>query len=412
MRTPVSHPAEPADATTAAGLRAALSVPAIAAGLVTVLVGFTSSVVIVLEAAQALGATPAQSASWIWALGIGMGLSSMALSWWYRVPVVTAWSTSGAALVMAAAASTTLAEATGAFMVSAVLIILSGFTGVFERLLQRIPLALAAALLAGILLRFGLDACRSFQSQPLLLFGMLLAYLLSRRLWPRYAVVLTLLVGIGAAWGLGLLQGKAMALSWSAPQWVTPSFSVSALIGVALPLFLVTMASQNVPGVAAIRASGFHVPISPVIGWTGVATLLLAPFGGFALNLAAITAAICLSPEAHPDPARRYVAGIAAGFFYLLVGLAGATVVTLFAVLPRELVLGIAGLALLGTIGSALHAAMADVERREAALLTFLVSASGLTLWGIGPAFWGLVAGVLGLLVLRSQPTSATRLPP
>lgn len=406
MRTPASQPVEPAETRATPGLRAALSVPAIAAGLVTVLVGFTSSVVIVLEAAQALGATPAQRASWIWALGVGMGLSSMALSWWYRVPVVTAWSTSGAALVLAAASSTTLAEATGAFVVSAVLIILSGFTGCFERMLQRIPLALAAALLAGILLRFGLDACRSFQSQPLLLLAMLLAYLLSRRLWPRYAVVLTLLVGIAVAWALDLLHGDGVALVWSTPEWVTPSFSVPALIGVALPLFLVTMASQNVPGVAAIRASGFDVPISPVIGWTGVATLLLAPIGGFALNLAAITAAICLSPEAHPDPARRYVAGIAAGFFYLLVGLAGATVVTLFAVLPRELVLGIAGLALLGTIGSALYTAMADLERREAALLTFLVSASGLSLWGIGPAFWGLVAGALGLLVLKPRPAA------
>lgn len=405
MSTPAPNPADALDAPVAPGVRAALSVPAIVAGLVTVLVGFTSSVVIVLEAAKALGATPEQSASWIWALGVGMGLSSMALSWWYRVPVVTAWSTSGAALLLAAASSTTLAEATGAFVVCAVLILISGFSGLFERLLQRIPLALAAALLAGILLRFGLDAFRSFQTQPVLLLAMLLAYLLARRLWPRYAVVLTLVVGIAVAWALDLLHAGAATLAWTTPEWVTPRFSWASLIGVALPLFLVTMASQNVPGVAAIRASGFEVPISPVIGWTGIATLVLAPFGGFALNLAAITAAICLSPEAHPDPARRYVAGMAAGFFYLLVGLAGATVVTLFALLPRELVLGIAGLALVGTIGNALHTAVADTERREAALLTFLVSASGLTLWGIGPAFWGLVAGVLAMLVLRPRPS-------
>lgn len=380
-----------------------VSLSALVAGLVTVLVGFTSSVVIVLEAARALGATPAQSASWIWALGVGMGLTSMALSWFHKVPVVTAWSTSGAALVLAAASSTTLAEATGAFLISAVLITFSGFSGVFERLLQRIPLALAAALLAGILLRFGLDAFRSFQTQPILLLLMLLSFLAGRRWWPRYAVVLTLVTGVAAAWVLGLLgeQSPVVPLALTTPVWVTPSFSLTAMIGVALPLFLVTMASQNVPGVAAIRASGYQVPISPVIGWTGVTTLLLAPFGGFALNLAAITAAICLSPEAHPDPSRRYVAGMAAGFFYLLTGLAGATVVALFAALPRELVLGIAGLALLGTIGSALKTALDDADQRDAALLTFLVSASGLTLFGIGPAFWGLLAGVLALLVLR-----------
>ena len=382
-------------------LLADLSIPAIVAGFVTILVGFASSIVIVFEAARALGANDAQVASWVWALSVGMGLTTLIPSLYWRVPVVTAWSTSGAAMLITAASGTTLAQATGAFIVSGVLIALSGFTGWFERVMNRLPVGLASALLAGVLLRFGIDAFASMQTRFDLVAPMALAWLLARRLVPRYAVVVALVVGVGIAAVGGDLATQRLTISIASPVWVSPEWSVTALIGVALPLYVVTMASQNLPGVAAIRASGLSVPISPAIGFTGLATAVLAPLGAYALNLAAITASICLSREAHEDPARRYVAAVAAGVFFLLTGLFGATVVSLLAAFPRELVLGIAGLALLGTIGNALAAAVVSESEREAAVVTFLVTASGLTLAGIGPAFWGLVGGVLTLAALQ-----------
>jgi benzoate membrane transport protein len=228
--------------------------------------------------------------------------------------------------------------------------------------------------------------------------AMLAAYLAMRRLLPRYAVLAALAAGVAVALGQGALRLDTVSLALARPVYTAPVFSVGALFGVAIPLFIVTMASQNVPGVAVIRASGYEVPVSPVIGWTGVATLALAPFGGFTVNLAAITAAICMGREAHEDPRRRYVAAVAAGVFYLLVGLFGATVAALFAAFPKELVLSIAGLALLGTIGNGLAVALANARDREPALITFLVTASGVTLLGVGSAFWGLVAGALALL--------------
>ena len=377
------------------------SLSAVAAGFVTVLVGFASSAAIVFQAAQALGATPAQTASWMWALGIGMGLTCIGLSLRWKMPVVTAWSTPGAAVLVTSAAGVPMDEAVAGFLVSAVLIAVAGFSGLFERMLGRIPLSLASAMLAGVLLRFGIDAFTSIQTQPVLVLSMLATWLLTRRWWPRYAIIATLLVGIAVAAATSQLQLAGLRLELAQPVWTTPRPSLASVLGVALPLFVVTMASQNVPGVAVIRASGYAVPVSPAIGWTGATNLVLAPFGGFALNLAAITAAICMGPEAHPDPARRYVAAVWAGIFYLLVGVFGATVAGLFAAFPSELVLAIAGIALFGTLGNSLATALHAVDEREAALVTFLVTASGLSLLGIGAAFWGLVAGVIVRLVLH-----------
>jgi benzoate membrane transport protein len=378
-----------------------LSLSAVVAGFVAVLVGFTSSAVIVFEAARAAGATPAQSASWLWALGIGMAATSIGLSLRYRMPVLTAWSTPGAALLITSVAGLPLPQTIGAFVVCGVLIFLVGASGWFERLMQQLPLPLAAAMLAGVLLRFGLDAFASMKTQLALVGGMFVAFVLLRVVLPRYAVVGAFAVGIAVA----ALQGQLGAIEASAaltqPEFVLPQFSWAAIIGVALPLFVVTMASQNVPGVATLKAHGYQPPLSPVIASTGVATALLAPFGGFAFNLAAITAAICMGPEAHADATRRYAAAVVAGVFYLLLGLFSALVTALFAALPRELVLAVAGLALLGTIGSGLLAALKDEPQRDAALITFLVTASGLTLWSVGSAFWGLVAGLFVLLVRR-----------
>ena len=380
------------------------SASAVIAGFVAVLVGFTSSAVIVFQAAQTLHASAAEIASWMCALGLGMGLTSIVLSMRFRVPVLTAWSTPGAAMLITSAAGVSMGEDVGAFLVSAALITLSGFSGWFERMIGRIPISIASGMLAGVLLRFGLDAFAAMRSQFALVFPMFCAYLICRRLLPRYAIVVTLLLGIVLAATQGLLRVDDVRLEVATPVFTVPEFSWQALVGVALPLYVVTMASQNVPGVAVIRASGYQVPISPLIGWTGAANLLLAPFGGFALNLAAITAAICMGREAHEDPARRYVAAIAAGAFYLLIGLFGATVGSLFLAFPKELILAIAGLALLGTIGSGLAAALGNESEREPALLTFLVTASGIALAGIGSAFWGLLVGLAALLVLRTKP--------
>lgn len=377
------------------------SLSAIAAGFVTVLVGFASSAVIVFQAAQSLGASPEEISSWMWALGLGMGLTCIGLSLRYRMPVVTAWSTPGAAMLIGSVAGLPLSDAIGAFLMSALLIAASGFSGFFERMISRIPVSLASGMLAGVLLRFGIDAFAAMKTQLGMVLTMFAVYLLARRLLPRYAVILTLLVGIAFAAGLGLLRVDGLSLELAKPVFTTPTFSLAAIVGIALPLFIVTMASQNVPGVAVIRASGYAIPISPVVGWTGLVNLLLAPFGAFALNLAAITAAICMGREAHEDAARRYVAAIAAGVFYVVVGLFGATVAALFAAFPKELILAIAGIALLGTIGNSLAAALRDEAEREPALVTFLVTASGLSLAGIGSAFWGLLAGVVTLLVLR-----------
>jgi len=375
----------------------------VVAGFVTVLVGFSSSAVIVFQAAAALGATQAEAASWMLALGLAMGVTCIGLSLRYRMPVVTAWSTPGAAMLVSAGAGVPMAEAVGAFMVCGLLMAIAGFSGGFERLLHRIPVSLASGMLAGVLLRFGIDVFLAMGTQFAMVMAMFAAYLAGRRLAPRYAVPAALAIGLAFAAARGLVAWESVRVELAAPVFTMPRGSVSAIVGIALPLFVVTMASQNVPGVAVIRASGYALPVSAPIGWTGTATLLLAPFGAYALNLAAITAAICMGREAHEDPARRYVAAVAAGVFYLVVGLFGATVAAVFAALPRELVLAIAGLALFGTIANGLAAALAQEREREPALVTFLVTASGLSIAGIGPAFWGLAGGGLTWLVLHAR---------
>lgn len=372
----------------------------VVAGFVAVLVGYTSSVAIIFQATVALGATPAQTASWLWALGLGMGVTSLALSLWTRQPVLTAWSTPGAAL-LASTSGVEMPEAIGAFIVCGLLIAWAGARGWFEKLMDRIPVAIASALLAGVLARFGLEAVTSTKTAPELVLAMAAAYLAGRRLWPRYAVPGVLIAGVIVALAQGRLSFAGVDTSqvFALPLWTAPQFSWHAVIGVALPLFIVTMASQNLPGVAAQRASGYQTPVSASIAITGAATTLLAPFGGYAFNLAAITAAICMGREAHEDPARRYTASVAAGLFYVLLGLAGGAVAILLSAFPRELVAAIAGLALLGTIAGALAGALKDEGHRDAAILTFLVCLSGISVFGIGAAFWGVVAGGVATVV-------------
>ncbi len=371
----------------------------VAAGFVTVLVGFTSSAVIVFQAAQALGASEAEIASWLWALGIGMGVTCIGLSLRWRMPIVTAWSTPGAAMLIATNAGVPLSDAIGAFVVVALLTALVGFSGVFERGMRKVPLSLASGLLAGVLLRFGMDVFVSLRTQMAMTLVMFVVYLCGRRWFPRYAVLATLLLGMAIAGASGLLHLGDVELRIAQPVFTLPSLSLAAVFGIALPLFVVTMASQNIPGIAVLRASGYSPPVSSTIGWVGATNVLLAPFGAYSLCMAAITAAICSGREAHPDPSKRYVAAVFAGIFYLFTGVFGATVAALFAAFPKELVMAVAGLALFGTIGNSLSAALREDRDREAALITFLVTASGFSLGGIGSAFWGLIAGSIALLL-------------
>ena len=378
-----------------------LSLSAFTAGFVAVLVGFTSSVAIVFQAAQAFQATPAQITSWMWALGLGMGLCSLVPSLLLRKPVMVAWSTPGAAVLASAglAGGFSMAEAVGAFMVCAALITLAGVTGWFERVMNRIPMEIAAALLAGVLARFGMQAFAAAETALPLVLLMLGAYLVARRLIPRYAVVITLALAIAFVALRGEMSWSAIRFELAMPVFTAPQFTLSAAISLALPLFVVTMASQNLPGVAVIRATGYDLPISRLITMTGLATLVLAPFGGYALNFSAITAAICMGPEAHPDRDKRYTAAVSCGLLYVVIGIFGAVVTGLLTAFPKELVVAIAGLALLGTIGSGLAAALRDEPHREAALITFLVTLSGVVVAGVGSAFWGVVAGSIALFV-------------
>jgi len=375
------------------------SLSTVLAGAVTVLVGFTTSIALVFQAAYASGASPAQAASWIWALGLGMGLTCAGLSLRYRMPLVTAWSTAGAAMLISTAAAFSMAEVVGAFVISSVLTAAAGFSGIFQRFMHRVPLPLAAGMLAGALLRIGVDVFVVMAQQWQLPLLMLSIYLLANRWLPRYCVLLALFAGVLWSAASGLIHLAEVDWQWAYPVWVTPDFTTSSLFSLGLPLFVITMASQNIPGVAALHANGFKPPLSPVIGWIGVTNVVFAPFGAFALNLAAITASICAGPQAHQQAGKRYTASVSAGVFYMLAGLAGASVVSLFAAFPKALVVVIAGLSLFGTISNALAVAMADSQSRQAGFITFAVTASGLTFWGVGSAFWGLMAGALALLL-------------
>ncbi|WP_321952298.1 benzoate/H(+) symporter BenE family transporter [Paraburkholderia bannensis] len=379
------------------------SVATIVAGFVAMMTGYTSSLVLMFQAGQAAHLTDAQISSWIWALSIGMAVTTIGLSLWFRAPTVVAWSTPGAALLISSLPHVPYSEAIGAYIVCAVLLTAVGLTGWFDTLMKRIPAGIAAALLAGILFEIGIEIFHAAQVQTPLVLTMFFAYLLMKRFVPRYAIVGTLVVGIAAAAALGLLDFSHFHVAVAKPVFTMPAFSVQAIVSIGIPLFVVAMASQNVPGIAVIRADGYDTPSSPLIATTGLASLLLAPFGSHGINLAAITAAICTGPHAHEDRTKRYMAAVWCGIFYLIAGTFGATIAALFAAFPQALVVSIAALALFGSIMSGLTNAMQNPREREAALVTFMVTASGLTLLSIGAAFWGLVAGVVTQVVLSAR---------
>ncbi|QGU10989.1 benzoate/H(+) symporter BenE family transporter [Leclercia sp. J807] len=383
-----------------------LTFPTVLSGFVAVLVGYASSAAIIWQAAAAAGATAPQIAGWMTALGLGMGISTLGLSWWYKAPVLTAWSTPGAALLATSLQGVTLSETIGIFIFANALILICGVSGLFARLMKIIPHSLAAAMLAGVLLRFGLQAFSNLEGHLLLCGSMLLAWLLTKAFAPRYAIVATLLVGGLVAALKGDIVTERLTFALVMPEFIVPTFNLTTLISIGLPFFLVTMASQNAPGFATMKASGYPVAVSPLIIVTGGLALLLSPFGVYSICIAAITAAICQSPDAHPDAGKRWLAAAAAGLFYLLAGIFGGSISGLMAALPLSWIQTLAGLALLGTISGSLHQALHNEAERDAAIVTFLLTASGATLAGIGSAFWGLVAGgVCYALLLRTRRT-------
>ncbi|SBS34588.1 Inner membrane protein YdcO [Marinomonas spartinae] len=379
-----------------------LSFSAVMAGLVAVLIGFASSVAIIFQAAKAAGADVHITVSWIMALGLGMGLTCFFLSLWYKTPVITAWSTPGAALLATSLGSISYADAIGVFIFAGVLTLLTGVSGVFEKLMRLVPVPIASAMLAGVLFEFGLGIFTSLKSDPYLVATMIATYLVIKLISPRYVVLAVLTVGI--VYALARSHG---ALFTNIPVglgqfvWVWPQWNLGALLGVGVPLFIVTMTSQNIPGVTVMRSSRYNTPVSPLISWTGLTSIVLAPLGGFAFNLAAITAAICSGDDCHKDPKRRYIAGLSAGIFYTAAGLAGTSVVALFSAFPQAMVAAVAGIALLGTIAMNLKSAMSDDMCREPALVTFLVTASGVSFFGVASAFWGIILGGIFLLAFK-----------
>ncbi|MDR2312696.1 MAG: benzoate/H(+) symporter BenE family transporter [Brucellaceae bacterium] len=375
----------------------------IVAGLISVIVNYGGTFILVFQAAKIAGLSPELTASWVWSVSIGVGVTGLMLSWYFREPIITAWSTPAAAFLVTALATTPYAEAVGAYIISALAFVVLGLSCTFEKVIRLIPASIASGLLAGILLQFGIGAFGGATVDPLLVGGLIVAYVLLKRFTARYAVVGILVLGIGFLLVQGRVDFYNLSLTLAAPVFTMPVFSLNALLSVALPLFLITLTGQYMPGMLVLRNDGFKTSANPIVTVTGLGSLIMAPFGSHAFNIAAITAAIATGREAHEDPRKRWIAGIAAGVFYVLVGVFGVTLAAVFMAFPATFITTLAGLALLGTIGGSLAGALADPKTREAALITFLASAANINLLGIGGAFWGLVIGLVAYILLNGQ---------
>lgn len=383
------------------------SVPALAAGFLAVLVSFAGPLAIFYQAAQAANMSGAMFASWVWGIAMGAGVAGIALSWWLRVPVITAWSAPGTALLITLFPQLSLNEAVGAYLTAAAMLLAIGLTGSVDKLMALIPKGVASGMMAGILVPFGFQAFKGASAFPLLVFGMVGAYLVFKRAWPRYAVVGLLLVGTAIAWGSGATDLSAVRFELVTPQWIDPVWTWASTFSLAVPLVVVTLTGQYLPGMAVLRASGYQAPVRPVLLLNSAVSLVVAFAGGITIAIAAITAAMCTGPAAHDDPARRYVAGIANGVFYLLAGLCAGSIVMLFAALPKALVLTLAGLALLAPVVASMNAMIAAESHREASVITFVATASGMSFLGLGAAFWGIVIGMTANAILHGRQNGA-----
>ncbi|WP_273793258.1 benzoate/H(+) symporter BenE family transporter [Brucella anthropi] len=375
----------------------------IVAGLISVIVNYGGTFILVFQAAKVAELSPEQTASWVWSVSIGVGLTGLYLSWRYREPIITAWSTPAAAFLVTALATTPYAEAIGAYVISALAFIILGVSGYFEKVIRLIPSGIASGLLAGILLQFGIGAFGGATADPMLIGLLIVAYVVLKRFSARYAVVGILVLGLAFLLLQNRVDLSGLRLEFAVPVFTMPEFSLNALLSVALPLFLITLTGQYMPGMLVLRNDGFKTSANPIVTATGLGSLIMASFGSHAFNIAAITAAIATGPEAHEDSSKRWIAGIAAGVFYVLVGVFGVTLAAVFMAFPASFITTLAGLALLGTIGNSLAGAMSDPTNREAALITFLASAANINLFGIGGAFWGLIIGLVAYVVLNGR---------
>ncbi|KXF79207.1 benzoate transporter [Paramesorhizobium deserti] len=364
----------------------------IASASVAAFVGFGGTLALIIAAAQALGATQVQTASWVTAICLAMAVSSSWLSWHYRMPIITAWSTPGLALI-GASVGFTMQEAVGAFIVTAIAIIITGLIKPISALVSRIPASVASGMLAGVLMSFVIGAAKTLPVDPVLVLPLVALFFVIRLFNPAMAVLTVLVAGVIFALAAGRVP-ELPAPELSTLTWITPVFHANAMIGLALPLYLVTMASQNLPGFAVLRAAGYEPPTAACLEVTGLVSLLTAPFGAHTSNMAAISAALCTGPDAHPDPKQRWLTGPFYGLCYLIFAIFGASLVALFAVLPAVLIVLIAGLALIAPFINAMVLALKTEDERLAAIVTFAVTASGITIGGIGSAFWALVAGL------------------
>ena len=379
------------------------SVSAITAGFVAVLVSYSGPLAIFFQAAQSSDISSTMKTSWVWAISMGAAISGILLSMWLKVPVVTAWSAPGTALLVTLFPELSLNEAVGAYLTAAILLFVIGITGSFDRIIQLIPPGIASAMMAGILFQFGVGIFESLRNVPTLAIGMMIAYLVFKRLTPRYSLICLLLVGVVLA---VLLEGASLegvGVQLAQPQFIQPDWTWNATLSLAIPLVLVSLTGQFLPGMAILRTSGYTTPAKPIVTVASVTSLLTAFFGGITTVIAAITAAICTSKEAHEDPDKRYVAGVANGVFYLVGGLFAGTIVALFTSLPNAFVAVLAGLALMGAISSNISAFAAEKSHLEASVLTFVATASGVSFLGLGSAFWGVVVGGLAYNLLHRR---------
>jgi len=372
------------------------------AGLVAVVIGFASSVALIYQTVINLGGDANLASSWILTLGLAMGITSIALSLYFKVPILIAWSTPGAALLIANAQSFSLNEAIAGFLFSAFLIFLCGITGWFEKLISKLPFQLASAMLAGILVNFGIDVFNQMNEEPLLVITMFLTYLIVKQLAPKFTILFVLVISILLAWQLNLITLSEFSWQLSEFRYISPEFNLGAIFGIGIPLFIVTMAAQNLPGIAVLKAHNYNPPVSSILSVTGLVNMLAAPFGGYAINLAAITAAICMAESVDKDPKQRYWAAVSGGVFYILMAIFAGYLMTIFSSLPTALIYSLAGFALFATITNSIKQSLSENTMSEASIITFLVTASSLNLWGINSVLWGLIAGSLTLLAQNS----------
>ncbi|WP_280179716.1 benzoate/H(+) symporter BenE [Acinetobacter nosocomialis] len=384
------------------------SISATVAGFLAVLISYSGPMIIFFQAAQRAHVSTDIMVSWIWGISIGAAVSGIYLSIKHKTPVITAWSAPGTALLVTLFPNISLNEAVAAYITSAIVIFLIGITGYFDKLLKWIPQDVAAGMMAGILFQFGISLFTASDSMPFIVFSMLIVFLIAKRLMPRYTMIWVLAAGVLLSLILGKMNPVDVSFSLAIPQWISPEWTWNSTLNLAVPLILVSLTGQFLPGMAIMKLSGYDTPAKPIITATSIASLAVACVGGITIVLASITAALCMGKDAHEQKEKRYIAGIANGIFYVLGGLFAGSIVMLFSLLPKELVAALAGLALLGAIATNISVAMKNDGQRDAALITFLATASGMHFLGLSSVFWGICIGVIAHFILTPRSTPAT----